>query len=97
MLKLEPITFKTVTDLKASVNEFLSQINSEDFRSIDIKDGIVLILYEATEEWRNRMCSECKYWDDNGLSDSVSGICHECGKRKRFNCRACKKYKDIRG
>lgn len=98
MLKFKTVFFSCVKEIDASVNEFLNTIDSEAFRSIEVKEekGLAFILYEAKEEWKDRMCSECQYWDDGGSSDSVSGICHECGGRRRFNCRACEKFKDVR-
>jgi len=99
MLKIKTVFFKSIQDIDTSVNAFLSGIETEQFKSIKVEDekGFAVILYETKEEWKSRMCSECQYWDDGNSSDSVSGICHECGGRRRFNCRACDRFKDVRG
>lgn len=98
MVLIKTVFFSSVHEMDDSVNAFLSTIESEAFRSIRVEEakGYAVILYESEEAWKNRMCSECQYWDDVGSSDSVSGLCHECGGRRRFNCRACDRFKDIR-
>ena len=98
MLQLKTIIVKSIADLDTSVNEFLSTIESDAFRSLEVKEekGLAFILYEVMEGWKERMCCECQYWDDGGSSDSVSGLCQECGGRRRFNCKACNRFKDVR-
>lgn len=98
MLQLKTVFFSSVKDLDTSVNNFLSGIESEAFKSIEVKEekGLALILYEVKEEWEGRMCFDCQHWDDGGSSDSVSGLCQECGGRRRFNCKACNRFKDVR-
>lgn len=98
MLQLKTVIVKSIEDLDTSVNEFLSTIESDAFRSLEVKEekGLAFILYEAKESWKGRMCADCQYWDDGNSSDSVSGICHECGGRRRFNCKACDRFKDVR-
>ena len=98
MLQIKTIIVKSIEDLDSSVNEFLSGIDSDSFRSIEVKEekGLAFILYEVKEEWKERMCYECQHWDDGGSADSVSGLCHECGGRRRFNCNACDRFKDVR-
>ena len=98
MLHIKTVFFSSVKEIDASVNEFLDTIDTEAFKSIEVKDekGMAFILYEVKEEWKNRICSECKYWDDGGSTDSVSGLCQECGGRRRFNCKACNRFKDVR-
>lgn len=98
MLQLKTVFFSSVKELDASVNEFLKGIESESLRSIEVKEdkGMAFILYEVKEEWKERMCYECQHWDDGGSSDSVSGLCQECGGRRRFNCKACSRFKDVR-
>lgn len=98
MLQLKTVFFSSVKELDASVNEFLTGIETEAFRSIRVEEekGYAVILYEAQEAWKNRMCADCKYWDDGGSSNSVIGLCQECGGRRRFNCKACDRFIDIR-
>jgi len=89
-------TFKP-TDGESKINAFLATIKTEDVKNIDVREsGFAVIQYEVKEAWADRMCSECKYWDDSGQSDSVNGLCHECGGRRRFNCKACDRFKDLR-
>jgi len=96
MLQIKTVFFSRISDMDSSVNEFLSTIESECFKDIRIEDGYAVIMYESKESWKGRMCADCQYWDDGNSSDSVSGICHECGGRRRFNCKACDRFKDVR-
>ena len=80
------------------VNEFLKNLKSEAVKDIDVREnGFAVIQFEIKDPWTDRICSECKYWDDGGSVDSVSGLCQERGGRLRFNCKACERFKDIRG
>ena len=92
-------TFSGLTEsIDDQVNAFLKTLKSEAVKDIDVREtGFAVIQYEIKEEWSDRICSECKYWDDGGSVDSVNGLCQECGVRRRFNCRACERFKDIRG
>lgn len=47
MLQLKTVFFSSVEELDASVNEFLTGIESESFRSIEVKEdkGMAFILY----------------------------------------------------
>lgn len=98
MVLIKTVFFSSIKDLDTSVNAFLSTIETEAFRSIRVEEekGYAVILYEVEEEWKERMCYECQHWDDGGSSDSVSGLCQECGGRRRFNCKACDRFKDVR-
>ena len=86
-------------DLQDQVNGFLKMIDSEAVKDIrtDLEKNNAVILYEMVEEWSKRKCYDCKYWDDGGDPSSTSGFCIECGGRRRFNCKACKNFKDERG
>ena len=101
MLQVKILQEVEVTSLNESVNKFLAEIKSEEVKDIqfDLNDipAIAIIQYEVTEAWVNEKCYDCKYWDDGGDSSAVSGLCHECGGRRRFNCNACSHFKDIRG
>ena len=80
-----------------AVNEFLKTIKTEDVLKVETKDvGFVIVQYEVKEAWVNRLCCDCKYWDDGGSADSVGGLCIECGGRRRFNCKACDRFIDVR-
>ena len=84
-------------DGEDKINEFLATIAKEDFVKIDVKEsGFAVLLFEKKETWANRHCCDCKYWDDCGDTASVSGLCHECGQRRRFNSKACKQFHDFR-
>lgn len=85
-------------DLQDRTNEFLKKIETDCLKDvrIDFDKHNALVLYEAKEIWEDRKCYDCKYWDDGGDSASVSGMCIEQGQRRRFNCKACPKFKDIR-
>lgn len=98
MFQLKTIIVKSIADLDNEVNAFLATIKSENFKSIEVKEekGMAIILYEVKDAWDNRMCCECQHWDDSGSSNAVSGLCQECGKRRRFNSGACDRFKDVR-
>ena len=101
MLQVKIVQECEVADLNKSINDFLATIKSEDVK--DIKYGlsdiplIAIIQYEVTQAYTNRKCYDCELWDDGGDPSSTSGLCHDCGQRRRFNCNACKSFKDIRG
>ncbi len=95
MLQIKYVQGKDVLTLEKNVNEFLASLTSE-VKDIKTENGMAVILYEVMEDWKKRMCCECQYWDDGGET-TTSGICHECGQRRRFNAKACKSFKDVRG
>ena len=101
MLQVKIVQECEVNDLNKSINDFLATIKSEDFRDIkyELSDIplIAIIQYELVEPWAKALCCDCQYWDDQGDTSSTSGLCHECGQRRRFNCKACKNFKDVRG
>ena len=83
MLQVKVILTDNVTHLEQKMNEFLSGVETEAVKDIkvDTTTSTATIQYEVIEAWKNRICADC----------------HECGRRTRFNCRACKCFKDIRG
>lgn len=97
MLIHKTVFFSSIKELDASVNEILSGITKDEFYSIEVKEekGLAFILYEVEEPWANSLCCDCQYWDCQETS-STSGLCHECGQRRRFNSKACKSFKDVR-
>jgi hypothetical protein len=100
MLQIKIVQGKDADDLNERVNEFLATVKSDaihDNIDFDIPNMVAIIKYDVFEEWHGRLCSECKYWDDGESSDSVSGLCQERGCRRRFNGKACKSFKDVRG
>ena len=99
MLKVKIIDGVTKHKLEDELNEFLSTITSEEVHNIvyDFPNFTVAIEYETEEAWKNMICAACQHWDDVTSTDSLMGICHECGGRKRFNCKACERFKDVRG
>ena len=99
MFKIEILEGENLKDLQNKVNGFIEPLKADDIKGIDIREGtiVAIIQYEIEEEWRNAKCMDCSQWDDEGKTDTVSGLCHIHGRRTRFNCRACKEFKDIRG
>ena len=87
------------TDIEKDVNEFLTTVDGDAVKDIRVDDTgtIAVIQYVMEEAWKKAHCYDCKYWDDGGDPESLSGMCVECGGRKRFNCKACKSFKDLRG
>ena len=99
MLKVKIIESVAGRNLVDDLNDFLATLKSEDVRKTvyDQFPQFIVVEYEKREAWAGKMCAECQYWDDSGSSDAVVGLCQECGGRKRFNCKACSRFKDIRG
>lgn len=96
MLQIKTI-IKEIDEIDNEVNAFLATIPTESVVSVETKArGFVVVLYEVKELWSGRLCCDCQYWDDCGSVDSVSGLCQEHGGRRRFNCKACDRFKDIR-
>lgn len=85
------------TDLETSINEFLSTIEESSVKDIKLDGKSAMIMYEVKNAWEGSLCCDCQHWDDGGNVESVSGLCQECGGRRRFNCKACSHFKDIRG
>ena len=98
MVQIKLIQSKDIEALNASVNEFLAFVDSEEVSNIEFyfKELVAVIQYEKKEQWKGRLCCDCKYWDDGGET-STSGLCHERGQRRRFNNPSCKCFKDVRG
>ena len=98
MLKVKIIDAVTRHSLEEGLNDFLASITSEEVRNIvyDFPNCTVAIEYEAKEAWAKALCCDCQYWDDGGET-TTSGLCHDCGQRRRFNNKACKCFKDVRG
>ena len=100
MLQVKILQEAEVADLNESINKFLATVKSDAKEiKVDLNSNPknAIIQYEVIEAWVNEKCYDCKYWDDGGDSAAVSGLCHECGGRRRFNCNACSHFKDIRG
>ena len=96
MLQIKTI-IKGIDEIDNEVNAFLATIPAEAVKKVETKDcGFVVVLYEVKESWAGQLCADCQHWDDGGSSDSVSGLCHERGGRRRFNCKACERFKDVR-
>lgn len=96
MLQIKYVQGKDMQTLENNVNAFLASLTFEEVKDIQHGDGIVTILYERKGAWIGMMCCDCQFWDDGGET-TTSGICHECGQRRRFNAKACKCFKDVRG
>lgn len=96
MLQIKYVQGKDIETLEHNINAFLASLTFEEVKDIRHGDGIVTILYERKNAWVGMMCCDCKYWDDGG-EPTTSGICQECGQRRRFNAKACERYKDLRG
>lgn len=103
MIQVKFIYGRDFQDLNENLNkallcEPLSELNSEQI-SINYelaKQMMILVEYELQEAHKERLCCECALWDDMGKTESLSGFCTITGNRMRFNCSACKKFKDIR-
>ena len=97
MIQIKFLQGKDLETLENNVNEFLASLSSEEIKEFKREDCLVTILYERKDAWIGKMCCDCKYWDDCGDTSTTSGLCQECGQRRRFNSKACDRYKDLRG
>ena len=96
MLQIKFVQGKDLLTLETSVNVFLASLSSDEIKDIKREEWLVTILYERKDAWVGKLCCDCKYWDDGGETTPM-GLCQECGKHRRFDCKACDRYKDIRG
>lgn len=96
MLQIKICQGFSYDDLTQKVNEALSEIKSENVsvKYLPNDKYAVSIEYEIEEEYKSRLCCDCAYWEDDG--HSLANFCTLNGKRVRYNCRACTKYKDLR-
>ena len=99
MLQIKIVHGMTVDELTLEANMFLETISDDAVKDIivDAAEGYATIKYVVEEEYKNALCCDCRYWDDSGDCESLIGLCHECGGRKRFSQKACPKFKDVRG
>ena len=96
MLQIKFVQGKDMETLENNVNAFLASLSSDEIKEFKREDCLVTILYERKDAWIGMLCCDCQYWDDCG-EPTTSGICHECGQRRRFNAKACECFKDVRG
>ena len=100
MIQIKLIQGGDLKTLNDNVNETLAGIPSDAIKEpikFDFSEMVAIIQFELIEEWKNRMCAECRYFDDGGEPSAVSGLCQEHGWRRRFNNKACECFKDVRG
>lgn len=97
MLQVEIVTGMTAEELKANINTFIATLQDDAVKDVKVEasDGIATILYVIQEKWKKRLCCDCQYWDDGGET-KPTGLCHQCGQRRRFNYPACEFFKDVR-
>lgn len=96
MLQIQIIKGDSPEELTKKANEFLATIDGDAVKDLNISPfGECVIQYVIKEAHVGRMCCECQYWDDGGET-TTSGLCHEHGRRCRFNCKACTSFKDVR-
>ena len=96
MLQVKFVLGVDSLDLTECLNRTLSNLKHE---VIDVKfpdNTTAAIIYEIKEEYKDRICCDCSLWDDTTSTSNLIGLCQFCGKRKRFNDKACRDFKDIR-
>lgn len=98
MLQIKLVEGKDSTELNNNTNEFLATIQSEAVKDItvDVPNMTAIIQYILEEKWKGHLCCDCQHWDDGGSLESVTGLCQECGGRRRFNNKSCPQFKDVR-
>lgn len=96
MLQTKFVLGSDLIDLNETLNEALSNIKSENINiKYELDKILAIIEYEIEEAYKGRLCCDCAYWDDIGNS-SLANFCTITGKKMRFNCHACPKFKDLR-
>lgn len=97
MIQVKFILGVDLPDLNETLNSFLQTVNSDDVNiNYDhIDDLLIIVEYEKDEPYKRSICSECQNWQENSPS-SLVGLCQAKGHRKRFDCKACSAYVDIR-
>lgn len=93
MLQTKFVMGTDLPDLNQSLNMALSQIKSDNVKINYFLDNLTAVVeYNTSEDYANRLCCECSEWEEI-KTGGMSGICHACGKKKRFSCRACESFK----
>lgn len=94
-MQVKIIVGNSYAELETDVNEFLADL-SEDPKSIqfDLDNWSAIIEYDKNIK---AMCCDCKHWDDGGDVEALIGLCQKNGGRKRFSCKSCKDFLDVRG
>ena len=98
MLQIKLVQGKGIDSLNEAVNLFLADFNEDAIKDItvDTEEMIATIQFIVKDAWADMLCGDCRYWDDGGSSDSLIGLCQECGGRRRFSAKACERFKDVR-
>ena len=96
MIKIKIVEGFSAEDLTRKLNEALREIESEPKITYYESKWAAVIEQAVEEAYKDRLCCDCIYWDDKGNNQSLNGFCTLTGKRMRFNCRACKQFKDLR-
>lgn len=97
MLQTRFISGDDMSDLERNLNDALRSVKGKPTVKYFETSWTAVIETEIESEYEKRLCCECSLWDDGGSSSSLSGFCTMTGQRKRYNCRACEEYKDVRG
>ena len=96
MIKTKFIEGTDRDDLERKLNQALEQIESEPKIKYFESRWMAVIEETIEEAYKKRLCCECAFWDDQGNSESLNAFCTMTGKRMRFNCKACRRFKDLR-
>ncbi|MBQ1571415.1 MAG: hypothetical protein IIZ78_09845 [Clostridiales bacterium] len=95
MLKTKFIEGDDRQDLERKLNAALEEIEGKPRIQYFESKWLAVIEHEIEEAYQKRLCSECAHWEDTGNGTLVN-FCTQDGKRKRYNCKACPMYKDLR-
>ena len=94
MLKTKFIEGEDRQDLEQKLNKALEEIDGSPKIQYFENRWMAVIEYQEKPEYEGRLCCDCKFWDDDGRS--LANFCTMTGKRTRYNCKACKQFKDLR-
>lgn len=96
MLQTKFISGDDMAELEKNLNDALREIDGEPNVRYFENSWIAVIETKIIPEYEGRLCCDCQFWDDVG-NQSLSNFCTITGKRTRFNCQACRQFKDLRG
>lgn len=95
MIKTKFIEGTDRDDLERKLNQALEEIESEPKIKYFESKWMAVIEETIEEAYKGRLCCDCSFWDDVGNS-SLANFCTITGKKMRYNCKACRRFKDLR-
>lgn len=84
-------------DLQKSINDALSDINSDDVTIHYHLDKLMAIIEYQYQKKRDAICVDCCHYDPTGdPCRKAFGLCQFHGDRVRFSQEVCRDFLDVR-